>query len=289
MTDPDDKVRERYRSLGHEEPPPALDAAILASARRAVSPRSAMRWSGPVSIAAVLMLAVGVTLRMRTEEPGIETSMPSEYAAPAPAAPAPQFEESRKALDATREADKPLARDQERARTKSAPKDAAAAKAEVKQEMRQEAQAFADKPAKLSVAPAEAPAAAAAAPEPPASPAPRENRLEPVPAATPPAARADALERSAAGVAAPSMPSAPSVGSVEARAKRVAPAAAPSAAQPQLAKEASTDPLARELERIATLRREGRHAEADKALEEFRRANPAYRIPDAVWEQVKPR
>jgi hypothetical protein len=48
------------------------------------------------------------------------------------------------------------------------------------------------------------------------------------------------------------------------------------------------DPV-RELERIAQLRAEGRHAEADRALEEFRRSRPDYRIPEAVWERVKPR
>ena len=47
--------------------------------------------------------------------------------------------------------------------------------------------------------------------------------------------------------------------------------------------------LQRELERIARLREEGRNAEADKALEEFRRANPGYRIPDAMWERVRAR
>ena len=45
----------------------------------------------------------------------------------------------------------------------------------------------------------------------------------------------------------------------------------------------------RELERIARLRAEGRHAEADKALEEFRRKYPDFRIPEAMWERVKPR
>ena len=45
----------------------------------------------------------------------------------------------------------------------------------------------------------------------------------------------------------------------------------------------------RELERIAALRAQGRDAEADKALEEFRRAHPGYRIADAMWERVKPR
>jgi hypothetical protein len=49
------------------------------------------------------------------------------------------------------------------------------------------------------------------------------------------------------------------------------------------------DPRERELERIATLRREGKHAEADEALAKFRRENPDYRIPEATWEQVKPR
>jgi hypothetical protein len=45
----------------------------------------------------------------------------------------------------------------------------------------------------------------------------------------------------------------------------------------------------RELERIAKLRADGRHDEADKALEEFRRKHPDYRIPEAVWERVRPR
>ena len=48
------------------------------------------------------------------------------------------------------------------------------------------------------------------------------------------------------------------------------------------------DPAA-ELERIARLRAEGRHEDADKALEAFNRAHPDYRIPDAVWQRVRPR
>ncbi len=65
MADPDRDVgvSERYRALGREEPPPELDAAILAAARR----RRA-RWAVPVSIAAVVVLAVGVTLRVQIEE-----------------------------------------------------------------------------------------------------------------------------------------------------------------------------------------------------------------------------
>jgi len=65
MADPDRDVRvsERYRALGREQPPPELDVAILAASRR----RHA-RWVVPVSIAAVVVLAVGVTLRVQIEE-----------------------------------------------------------------------------------------------------------------------------------------------------------------------------------------------------------------------------
>ena len=42
MTEPeDDKVAERYRALGREQPPPALDAKILTAARQATQSRRA--------------------------------------------------------------------------------------------------------------------------------------------------------------------------------------------------------------------------------------------------------
>ena len=54
-------------------------------------------------------------------------------------------------------------------------------------------------------------------------------------------------------------------------------------------KAGTPDAAEAELERIAALRVQGRDAEADKALDEFRRTHPGYRIPDAMWERVKPR
>ncbi|HSS28592.1 MAG TPA: hypothetical protein VLL50_11615, partial [Usitatibacter sp.] len=80
--------------------------------------------------------------------------------------------------------------------------------------------------------------------------------------------------------AAPSAPAARAKAMSGAAALRVAPAAQAESAE---------DPLARELERIAQLRASGRDAEADKALDDFRRDHPGYRIPDAMWERVKPR
>ena len=74
------------------------------------------------------------------------------------------------------------------------------------------------------------------------------------------------------------------------RAKREAAGAV--ATESTLAKKADAaarDPREVELERIARLRAESRHEEADKALTEFRRLNPDYRIPEALWERVKAR
>ena len=69
----------------------------------------------------------------------------------------------------------------------------------------------------------------------------------------------------------------------EGRAKRAESAAAADAAAP------AKDAREVELERIARLRAEGHHADADKALEAFRRAHPDYRIAEAMWERVRPR
>ena len=179
MADPrDEDLARRYRALGREEPPPALDEAILAAARQAAPRRSRAQWWAPVSVAAVLVLGIGVALRMQLEQPGVETSAPaSEYALPAPAEP-----------------------------------------------------------------PATAPQApAAAAPE---------KRMQ---------------QSSSEDAALP---------------KRTEPPAMAAAAR---------ETPEQQLERIARLRGEGRHEEADKALEQFRRAHPDYRIPEDTWSRVRPR
>jgi hypothetical protein len=61
------------------------------------------------------------------------------------------------------------------------------------------------------------------------------------------------------------------------------------AAQPLQGAGVAQTVIERELERIAKLRVDGRDAEADKALEQFRRDHPGYRIAEAMWERVKPR
>jgi hypothetical protein len=74
----DSRVSKRYREeLGAEEPPRALDEAILAASRRAVESRPAplvgpggrRRWYFPVAAAAVITLAVAVTVQVERQRP----------------------------------------------------------------------------------------------------------------------------------------------------------------------------------------------------------------------------
>lgn len=94
----DGRVSSAYRGLGREEPPAGLDAAILAAARR---PRR--RWAVPVSIAAVVVLAAGVTLRVQLEKPELaEPVAVAPRVLEAPATPPVALSEGKKE---SREAD----------------------------------------------------------------------------------------------------------------------------------------------------------------------------------------
>src|SRR5688572_10627487 len=85
----DNDISRRYRELAREEPPRHLDDAIRAAARRAVGTRPAplvvptgrQRWYFPLAAAAIIVLAVALTLHVEREQPG-------EEIVSAPAAPA---------------------------------------------------------------------------------------------------------------------------------------------------------------------------------------------------------
>jgi hypothetical protein len=217
----DAKVAAAYRALGAEEPPRTLDEAILAAARQpsARPERSwTRRWALPLSLAAVVVLSVTVTLRIQQELPVIEAPMPvAREAATEKAPPA--------------------------ASTPAAPDNAAVA-------------------------------AAHRVPAPAAAPAP----IAAMRAAESSVAGADARvseERMARDTEA-----------AGALAKRSAPTVA---SAPMAALKAAPETPERELERIAGLRRDAKHEEADKALAEFRRRYPEYRIAEPMLERVERR
>jgi len=289
MADPrDDKVSAAFRGLPPLEPPPALDDAIRAAARRAVAAKPASttrRWAIPASIAAVLALSIGVALHVEREKPLVVDGTPvpsgsAEYpVAQAPAEPpakaeAPMAEAVAKpAPPASRKPDSGAIRDEARA----------AFPAQAPERIAPPAPAA---PAANEVAPrfAPAPAAAAAkAPAPAAAPAPATTITAP-PAAAPPPSRPAAMPsgtadsaRTASSEAAPAaLPAAPM------RAKR-------ETAGASVAKGAIAPTPESRLERIAELRAAGRHAEADEALALFRRDHPDFVIAPALWEKVRAR
>ena len=102
------KISGRYRELPREEPPRHLDDAILAAARREtrsrpaplVVPSGRRRWYFPVAAAAIIVLAVAVTVHVERDERNLEVAE-APASAPQPATPAEQGEPA--ALPAAKE------------------------------------------------------------------------------------------------------------------------------------------------------------------------------------------
>ncbi|MEO8143447.1 MAG: hypothetical protein ABI654_04465 [Betaproteobacteria bacterium] len=288
----DPKVSAAYRDLGAQEPPRALDDAILAAARRAAGARpsalaaraSRQRWYAPLATAAVLVLAVATTLNMRLEKPGIES--PAHQAPPSAQGPAPVVAEARQKREAEAKPD---------AVADTRVKDAA--KSQSGDEGKNVQRKFKE-------------------PSAPAAPEPKPFATDRAAAASPRADEAlgaassvtgklagQAEERGARDAIAGAR--APQGAEVEALAKRAeedarpqmqqrqapvvqSPAPAP-AAKPALLERAAALTPEQELERIADLRRQQRHDEADRALAEFRKRYPDYRISEATRERVERR
>lgn len=255
----DAKISQRYREVSAEEPPRALDDAILAAAREAQRPWT-RRYAVPLGLAAVVVLSVTVTLRIQHEQPGIEVPAP----APAAKAPAEAPPEAIAALKLKTEdrLKAPVPEERANAALKDrARQDEPRPFAQPMQEQMRE---------QVAAAPALSPAKPAPAPVAPAV-ASRGEMQRGAESSVAGAAARQAEERTSRDAAAASR--APQAGPVEALAKRAVVAPTPE----------------QELERIALLRREGKHEEADKALAEFRKRLPDYAIPAAMLERVERR
>ncbi len=297
--DRDERVASAYGELRRPEPPPALDDAILAASRRAVGSRpggadggrrgsSTARWAVPVSVAAVLALSVLVTLHIEDERPDLALPPPVVAERPpkarAPATPAPEATSSAKESVAAPEVAATPAPAAPGARADAAPREqpsrgpVAARDAAADREPPRPAVVFAPDPAPtkgVGAVPATPPPAPAASVElsaqaPVASSAGAAGASAPAPAAAP------AAEVRQRGELARERDSAR-----RAREER-------NVADAVAKKPGEVDTPERELERIAALRREGRHAEADRLLAEFRVRHPDYRIPEATLEKVQP-
>jgi hypothetical protein len=311
----DELLSARYRELSRLEPPARLDDAILAASRRAVhaGPASMRRisWSRrmalPVSLAAVVVLSVMVSVHVNEERPDLVSTAPSAPPAPVPVpakeappaapasaadspaaakpdalkadanvAPPPAVPEARKPVP-------PVGELQRKAAKQERQKDDFRAAEALRDAQRAEAPREQDAAKPRSFAPDPTPAPAGIGP----APAPSEQRAAIAPATAPPppspAAKpaAPVLGESAAGGLAASS------GRLRAESRERSDVSQDAATN--LAKRNEAETPEKQLERIAELRRDGRHAEADKLFSEFRQRHPAYRIPEEMLEKVRPR
>lgn len=253
----DPELSRIYRQRMPEEPPGALDDAICAAARREVGagPRVAARrrfWYVPVSVAAVLVLSVTLTLMMREQE---ETALLTP--APVPAQPS-----------ATEKGIPPVARD-----VSPQPQTSKIAPAPRRQDSAPKPEA---RPFPAPTGPAAKQAAGAA---PASSPPVGARAVPPAPLAEETAKKAEesgVRQEAATGDVAPGKPAA------AAPAMREGKTAADSVQGLRRSGDPAGSELAPEqwLQKIRELRREGRFAEAEASLVEFRKRFPGYRLPE---------
>lgn len=248
----DDALRARYQALPKDEPSADIDAAVRAAARRAVGAGPGTRRGAPrwaMPVATAAVLVLAVGVVMRMQ---VE---------------APGVETS---VPTRTEDPAPIGKARPEEKVLQPPPDAAAT------------------PRAVDVPPAarEAAREMAKAPDLRARDAERKDAV----VREGQEAVKKKLEEAAPAPFQPELSRAapPAVEALGAAPAPAAPAAMADRAAPMVQKRAVTE-LERRLERIAALRADGRHPEADDALERFRRDFPDYRMPPEVWERVRPR
>ncbi len=279
MTDEDKRdelVTATYRGLPEEASPPEIDAAVLAAARQGIAPAHRRNWTVPVSLAAVLVLAVGLTVRMEHERPDVATmEVPPP---PAKSEPVPKVQRNSSA--------QPSAPTPPEARP-GAPREAAPRHAEpapsiapmAPPQMSREPDRRQDRAKAQAEAPKEKRSNVQVAPNPAADAARSSSSNVPSLAAPPASApRADVQERSASREE-----QAPLTAPARATAATTAKSAAPDTGLVANSQEAPDVWL----ERIAVMRTQGRQIEADVNLAEFRRIYPKFNIPAQMRERIE--
>jgi hypothetical protein len=280
----DEDLSRAYRGLDRSEPPQRLDDAILAASRREAGarPRSTRPvllrfWDNPIALAATVVLTFSLSLMVFEQLPQSERALEESPRASAPPNEAPASRAEEPAADSARgarqrEAAKPAA-------PATPAKDAAARldsrrdepSAERKleqnrgfvpdaQQLKQRAEAEAPRAPERSLYKSE-PAAAAPAQ---AQPAPTSPQAEPMPQAVPPASGARLQFAPAPGAQI----------SADSAANTVSGGIATSSA---LSKQRSPEEW---IKTIRQLKAEGKAADVDRELAEFKKRYPEYRLPD---------
>ena len=321
--EPRDPALDRAYAAGRrEEPPPALDTAILAAARREANSRprpigsTLYRWRAPLAFAAVLVVSVTVVLLMREEgaERISESHVPMASPPPPPATEKERASEDGRSLaqpaqDAPRARPERARPDPDTARLRDAPTASA-------QEERRKAEAYPGQN-KLQGAPEAPRPASRPFPEATTSSEPKQSAPESPPLPSDALAKrtqqgastGQALERAQREQPAP-RPSSPRAATEAPQAPAIPDSAAgPGGAQPRGIQQAAPEraPGARQemredvagpsrpvwrdyeaqppekwLERVAELHRSGRAREANEMLAEFRKRFPQHRVPAAL-------
>lgn len=293
MRDPerDARLDRLYAHAGREEPPARLDAAIQAAARRAVGARPRplgarlRRWGVPISIAAVVVVSVSLVTLMREQGAGrLDESYSPAPAEPKAAAPAEPVRAQEKARD----------RVEPRGRAEVASPQAPAVPAE-----RAGAASSAD--AQLRAPGLAEPAGARLKPaeEAGSGVAPRALGEADRAATREAAPGAEVLGKKKTEARAADAPDAPPAAALRSAPARIdqEPPAAPARETSErsladdrlksLMKELENEPPESWLERIERLRREGRHADADALLVEFKKRFPGHPATRQEIEQAR--
>jgi len=315
-----DALSRAYRDSGHDEPPAALDDAIRAAARRAANARPQSlrkswysRFSGPLAIAAVMVLTVSMTMLFVIEQPEWVPPPVQKALAPRDAASkaqeetrtaeprsAPELEKRRN--DAPRVAQGKIESDSMRQAAPAAPATvqqapetpAPAALGSVA--VRREPAPFVADPGMKSEAKREAAAQPAPAKDladlSSARMAPGTTAAMPAPAAAPPVPAAmESAAPAKSMIAAPASPSASNMPAATERSHADAVAAQPPAFARKKQDAGNVHEMAEKpaeslaefpaqwLKRIVELRKEGKTKEAEEELARFRKRYPNYRLP----------
>jgi hypothetical protein len=298
----DARLAALYRAAPRDGPPPALDDAIRAAARRAVSSRPRLTsvgfglrsWGIPLSIAAVVVLSASLVIVMREEAPELTESpraddsaialrkaeTPSAMAGKsAPAVPRTLVPATRSRDDIASKSAAPAAEPIADFRARSADADSVA-------KQREGTAANVPSPLAQRAAPEAFPGDASVNETKTAGPAEIKDRSK-------------TESRSSYGIvgggAQLQAPVSPAPAAA-ARPDAPAPAAAPPPArtEPQLMRMAGETvadaklPPEKWLERIEALRKQGKLDEARASLAEFRRRYPDYQLPAALKDGIPP-